>query len=92
MAAVAAPGNVSVIGVAGRVASVTFVNPADKAVAFQTMLYLSGESVVALYVSEALVVPAHTEGFVPNVIVGSTQIVMLPQLPGELRQLPSPRA
>ena len=51
MAAVAAPGNVSVIGVAGRVASVTFVNPADKAVAFQTMLYLSGESVVALYVS-----------------------------------------
>ena len=66
----APPGTVMPIGLTGSERNVTFVNPAVIAAPLHAMLYWSGDSVVALYLRFAVVVPAHTLGFAPRVIVG----------------------
>jgi len=73
----AAPGITMTIGEAGRIALVTFTNPAASAAALYVMLYLSGLPVVAVYGRLALVDPAHTVGFAPIVIVGTAIVVTL---------------
>jgi hypothetical protein len=49
---------------------VTFTKPAASAAALKVMLYWSGLPEVALYVRFALVVPEHTLGLAPKVMVG----------------------
>ena len=75
MAAAAPAGTVNTIGLAGSAALVTFTNPAVIAAALYTILYWSGVPVVAEYVRFADVVPLHTDGFAPRVIVGVGLIV-----------------
>src|SRR5438093_658855 len=70
MPAAAPPGTPTTIGLAGKDASVTFVNPAVVAVASHAMLYWSGVPTVPVYGKLALVAPPHAAGNVPNVIVG----------------------
>jgi hypothetical protein len=58
------------------------VKPAVVAAALHTILYVVGLLVVALYVRDALVVPAQTVGVNEvGVIVGNGLIVTLPAVP-----------
>jgi hypothetical protein len=73
----AAPGTTRMIGLTGKTALTTFTKPCPRAAPLYTMLYLSGPFVVALYVRLAVVVPEHTAGLGPNVIVGKGLTVTL---------------
>ena len=76
-------GTVKDTGLAGKLVVLTFVKPAMIAPALQAILYWLGLLVVALYVKLALVVPLHTLGLLPNVIVGSAFTVTPIVLPVE---------
>ena len=74
-------GTVSDIGLAGREVRLTFVKPAMMPAALQASWYWLGLFVVALYVRFVEVVPLHTAGLLPSVIVGKAFTVVAITLP-----------
>jgi hypothetical protein len=71
VAAAAVEGTAILILVAGNVAEVTLLKPADEAVVPHTIEYVVGLPVVAEIGCNAVVVPLHTLGELPSVIVAS---------------------
>ena len=75
------------IGVAGSAALLTFTNPAARAAALYVILYRLGAPVVAVYGRFAVVVPRHTVGFAPRVILGAGLTVTVTVPGAELHPL-----
>ena len=73
--ATAAVGTVIASGLTGNATFATSANPCASAAALKSMLYRLAPPVIALYGRLAVRLPAQTEGFAPNVMVGAALMV-----------------